>query len=136
MSDRLDGINIIMGLAACAALFYLLLASSEEFGGFAPYPVSDTVFYICTAAGGGIVGFTTRGKETSSRLILVGIVLFLPVVSYVGLVVWSWLHIAGSEFLNIFVLQALQKIIMHGTLVGMFGISGAGLGVFLESKLS
>jgi len=131
-----DWTNILLTLALAGLVFYLLIASSEEFQSFAPLPVSTSLFHYCTLLGAGILGFATRGEGTTLRIILIALMLFLPVAVYGGLLVWSWVFIGGPQFMDFFVLQALRKVIMYSALVGMFGISGAAVGFIVGDRAS
>lgn len=122
-------------LALGLVVLYCLVASSVEFGAFAPFPVSDVVFYVSTALIGVIVGFVVRPKNTVFRLFLSAAVFLVPVVIYGSALVLFWAEIGGWGLVDFLMLQAGRRMIIYFAFVGFLGLLGVAVGVVLEEMV-
>lgn len=134
--SRFDNIQYVLWAAALGAvILYCLVASSEEFTAFAPFPVSDVFLYVSTALIGVLVGFVIRPENTVLRLLLSAAAFLLPVVIYGSALVVLWAEIGGWGLVDFFMLQAGRRMIIYFAFVGFLGLLGVAVGVVLEEMI-
>lgn len=133
MYDKLQ--YLLWVLALSSVILYCLVASSEEFRAFAPFPVSDVFFYLFTVLMGVFAGFVIRIENTVFRLLLTSAAFLIPVVIYGSALVLFWAEIGGWGLLDFFILQAGRRMIIYFAFVGFLGLLGVAVGVVLEETV-
>ncbi|MFO7941038.1 MAG: hypothetical protein R6U92_00085 [Bacillota bacterium] len=124
------------GLAAIvAALAYLFVATSSEFGSYSPLEISDLIARIAAFGGGTIASIWTGGKSGRVRAVLLGLVIFGPILIYAGLLVLLWSAV-GRGLMDVVVFTAIRRALSMFVTLGTLTTFGAAVGLGLSGYFS
>ena len=106
---------------------YMLISSSTEFSGFAPFEIKQGWLYLATVVFSLILGWAS--KSATQALLLVGAVLLAPLAVY-GVAVISLPVALGRAYLvDVLVLWAFQRVFAYVVLLGVIAATGVVVGI-------
>jgi hypothetical protein len=123
-----DGrLRVTLAASGAAALTYMLIGSSTEFSGFAPFETRQSWLYLAVVVFSFILGWAA--ESATQALVLVLPVILTPVVAYGAAVISLPVALGRAYLFDVLVLWAFQRCFVYLVITGVIAATAVVAGI-------